>query len=177
MKSVFLCWIVLFLLGCQAIRTPSNSDAPLFSNSLYGLWSGEITQFTTEVLSDSKNEKAYQLVFSNCSHSPEIWLQLGETGFRKIYENYKVDSKSGNYILSLIVDSGAWVETQTWTLVSVNTFSASIQWNRMVSNPSLTWDEPLRVFGQMGFGQLSKVSNDCNIWDALERKVTSRKWF
>jgi hypothetical protein len=86
-----------------------------------------------------------------------------------------IPSKSGNYILSLIVDSGAWVETQTWTLVSVNTFSASIQWNRMVSNPSLTWDEPLRVFGQMGFGQLSKVSNDCNIWDALERKVTSRK--
>ena len=70
---------------------------------------------------------------------------------------------------------GAWVETQAWILVSVNTFSASIQWNRMVSNPSLTWDEPLRVFGQMGFGQLSKVSNDCNIWDALERKVTSRK--
>ena len=175
MKSVFLCWVIIFLLGCQATRAPLNSDAPLSSNALFGLWSGEITQFTTEVLSDSENEKAYQFVLSNCGHSPEIWLKQGETGFRKIYENYKVDSKSGNHILSLIVDSGAWVETQTWTLVSVNTFLASIQWNRMVSNPSLTSDEPLRVFGPMGFGQLSKVSNDCNKWGALDRKAKSRK--
>jgi hypothetical protein len=175
MKYTFLFSTVFFLFGCQATRAPSNSDSPLVSNALYGLWRGEITQFTTELLSDSKNDQVYQLVFSNCGHSPEIWLQQGKTGFHKIYENYKVDSKSGNHILSLIVDSGAWVETQIWTLVSVNTFSASIQWNRMVSNPSLTSDEPFRVFGQMGFGQLSKVSNDCNVWDALERKAKSRK--
>lgn len=160
----FIC--VIMSLPLAACATMPGSKDNLVSNALYGAWEGSLVQFTTKELPDSDNGTDYEVVLLNCGASPEIWLKGREGGYHKVYEHYRVESRAGNHLLSLIVVGPGWVETQTWTLVSINTSKAALQWNRMVSNPYLEDDNQFRSFGQMGFGELGKISNHCDIWDA-----------
>jgi hypothetical protein len=161
------------LLALGAVGVAAEEKGKPESNSLAGAWVGRIAQFTTKKLPDSDTKPdSYQIMFLNCDDSPQFWIKSDERGFNRIHKDYKVESKSGNYIVSLIVDGGGWVETQTWTLVSISPTKAAIQWNRMVSNPGLEEDAYLRSFGQMGYGDLEKISDSCDIWEKKGDKST-----
>lgn len=170
MKNILIIVTMIALAGCQSSEILSvdeidESGDGLISNTLSGSWVGELVQFTTKELEDSDSGKIYQVILLNCEGAPEIWLKSDDSGFSKIYGDYHIQSAAGNHLLSIIVDGGAWVETQSWGLVTINATKAVIQWNRMVSNPYLSDQEPLRSFGQMGFGELTKESGQCDVWE------------
>jgi hypothetical protein len=164
MKALFILPILVLTVACTAITSkPSNENS---IPAMQGSWKGTITQYTTEDLpAKDTREGVYTLLLLNCN-SPEIWISGKNNGkYQNYVDSYSVYSDSGNHILYSIVNGGAWIETQVWTLVNVNADRASIQWNRHVSNINSNPDDVLRSFGQIASGELWKVSEECDVFD------------
>ncbi|WP_445366215.1 hypothetical protein ACJJJB_10690 [Microbulbifer sp. ANSA001] len=150
----------LILISC----TVTDHGAGKFTEekNTVGTWSGYIERFSTTVLPDDKGEPYYKVIVLNCGKIPEIYVKLEEEGsFQKYYQNYDVLESSGSLLMNIIHDGGAWVESQTWGIVFISSQKADIQWSRMVSNVKAKETHSLRSFGELGYGEMKKVSNSC----------------
>lgn len=139
-------------------------DEELVSNSLQGAWNGEIVLVNSTELPFDDSERLMEVVLLNCGGPVEIWTKVGDSHFANYNENLEVISHLGNHVLSSVRNGRGWVETQSWGVISINNNRAFIQWNRMVSNPFTEDDDETRYFGRFGFGELERISMDCDIW-------------
>ena len=164
MKNILIIITALCVISCGTTSVKDESvQEPVKMPEISGAWVGELNQLTTKKLPDPVEESA-PMVLLNCDNVPELWLKFGEGDYRKIYEDYALISNAGNHLMSKIIDGGGWVETQSWAISAIGENRLAIQWNRMVSNPSMSSDDELRNFGQMAYGELNKVSESCDIW-------------
>ncbi|SMF69547.1 hypothetical protein SAMN02745866_04357 [Alteromonadaceae bacterium Bs31] len=163
LKKLIILLACFYIVSCGSASIKDNIDTPLLQGAA-GAWTGKISQFTTKELPDSQEGEMFEVVFLNCNNNPEIWMKFGDDDYRKIYEDYLVISNAGNHLFNKIIDGDGWVETQSWAVSAIDDERAAIQWNRMVSNPALDSDHNLRIFGQMGYGELTRISSSCDIW-------------
>ena len=160
---------VFFLTLCGLVASCSSNQSIEVENKSnefgeYGIWVGAILQFTTKELEDSSDEQ-YTVAIMNCGAQPTISIVVNNGEATPIYGDYDISSKSGNYVMQKIIDGGSWIETQVWSFVLLESGQATVQWNRLVSNRVLDDSERLRSFGQIGYGELYKSSNDCSEFD------------
>lgn len=158
-KTVFLITCALTFSCSSTQPIPQNVTSNDFG--AYGIWMGTISQFTTKQLQDSSDEE-YTLAIVNCGVQPAIYIVHEDRQPLSIYGDYKINSKSGSYVMHKIIDGDGWVETQIWSFVLMESGQATVQWNRLVSNRSLGDSERLRSFGQIGYGELYQVSDECS---------------
>ncbi|WNZ55107.1 hypothetical protein QT397_19860 [Microbulbifer sp. MKSA007] len=157
----FLVFIPLILISCTTFV--AKPDKLSETGRASGTWSGYIERFSTKVLPNDTGEPIYQVVVLNCGEIPELYIKLKEGGpFQKFYQEYEVLEKSGNLLMNIIHDGGAWVESQTWGIVFISSKKADIQWSRMVSNIKKESTASLRSFGEVGYGKMEKISDSCD---------------
>lgn len=146
--------------GSNKERNPTH----LVSNSLEGAWVGEITYFQANYPPDEEFSGVMEVLLLNCDGSVEIWTRTEDSLWSKSYDGFQVISRRGNHLLSVIESGGAWVETLSWGIISIDNNRAYIQRNRLVSNPLAEEDDEDRYFGQFGFGDLERKSLGCDVW-------------
>jgi hypothetical protein len=158
MKSL----ILVLIAGLCACSTSVEKDITQLQMPT-GSWKGKLNQISTKKLSGWKDNINYDLVVQSCNGITEFWISEDSKKYVKPYADFKLQSISGTLLFSVMKDGGSWIETQTWTLVLVNDKRASIQWNRMVSNPKLSDNEELRSFGEFGYGEITKIRDTCDL--------------
>lgn len=160
MRKLICCFLFVFS-GCAANPPKTQNIEAIMS----GAWKGSIQQIITKKLPNENEPEAYEVIILACTRNIEFWMNREKLGYHQLHSDYKSEQKSGSALYYLIKEGTGWIEIQSWGLVLINKDRASLQWNRMVSNPGFSDDDEWRSFGQLGFGELRKVSEKCDVFD------------
>lgn len=136
----------------------------VFNDFLYGgSWEGKVSHKATKELDFLTSGELFVIVL-NCGKKREIWTSKDGDLYDLVYDDYHIYSESGNQIWLKIISRESWIETQIWSFVNIDDERLSVQWNRMVSNITLSTDDDERTYGKLGYGELYKISDQCNIF-------------
>lgn len=141
-----------------------DSTAGMIISSMEGTWAGELTLLVTPDLESELSGEKMSVLLLNCDGIVEIWAATDDSPFSKMSDDYQLMSHQGNHLLSEIDSGGAWVETQSWGIISLSSNRAYVQRNRLVSNPLSDVDDEHRYFGQVAFGEIERLALDCDVW-------------
>ena len=145
-------------------ESTDESTAGLISNSMEGTWTGELTLLVTPNLESEVSGNKLDILLLNCDGPVEIWSATDDSSFSKMGDDYQLISHRGNHLLSEIDSGGAWVETQSWGIISLSSNKAYVQRNRLVSNPLADVNDEHRYHGQFAFGEIERIAMDCDVW-------------
>ncbi len=160
MKISLLLALTLALSGCAA----TVKHDVVQSSIADGVWAGTLK---SELISadNSKREGSSDLLVAACKGVVRIWASDGDGKYRKLGENYVVQSYPDShliYFLDAEPKQPDWVEIQSYALLEIDSDRAVLQWSRAVNNRDVEASKKDRYFFSQGITQLRRTSKNCD---------------
>ena len=147
------------LAACATAQDENRSKESL----LNGEWQGEISWVR---LSEDNYPKSgiRKVLLAVCNGEASIRMKEDDGKYSKAI-SLEVRSSNEMHVLSFLrhqqSDDPSWVESQTWTIIELDSDNLQIQWSRAIRNRHLELLDPLRTIHFQGMGRMERTSREC----------------